>query len=329
MGGGELSRQHAPEREIWYGADNSAGVDPLPAPQRHAGRAVAFKLDSGDFGVQSNLAASVFDKALRLPRVKIAQPHTRNDHRRIALRPHKSEFDHSREHIGGSDLRRLIQSRQRHWPPEPALNALGLAQTVEPFPNGDLRELILIAIERPHRQSHAQRPQTVSPADGLQSRQSAEQMQRRGQRRTFEARAGYRAVGSFMKEVHLRVGLKFEFVERADLLKKPERPMITAHHQMLSVINRVAGDLIGERIGPAAKKRTAFKQQGSRSRLSQIDGGGEAGKAAPDNQDNGSSGLLHSELISLSRRPLVPLSPCPPVPLSPTPAGAPSPSPIH
>src|SRR5262249_46884806 len=101
MGGGEFSRQHAPEREIWDGADDGAGVDPLPAPQSHAGRRVASridsgrfvsgriefarldsgKLDSGDVGVQSNLAASVFDKAPGLLRVKIAQPHTRNDHR--------------------------------------------------------------------------------------------------------------------------------------------------------------------------------------------------------------------------------------------------------
>src|SRR5215831_13183422 len=61
MGVGDLVRQHAPQREIGYGADDHVGIDPLPAPQRHAGGAGAFKLDPGDVGVQSNLPASVFD----------------------------------------------------------------------------------------------------------------------------------------------------------------------------------------------------------------------------------------------------------------------------
>src|SRR5215467_6605107 len=101
--------------------------------------------------------------------------------------------------------------------------------------------------------------------------------------------------------------------------------MITAHHQMLSVINRVAGGLIRERIGSTAQKRTAFKQQDPPSRLSQIGGGGEAGEAAPDNQDKGTGGQGDCRFqnsspclpVSLSPCPLVPLSPCLPLPLPP------------
>src|SRR5215510_1387129 len=93
--------------------------------------------------------------------------------------------------------------------------------------------------------------------------------------------------------------------------------MITAHHQMLSVINGVAGGLIRERIGSAAQKRTAFKQQDPSSRLSQIDGGGEAGEAAPDNQDKGTGGQGDKGIADFRTHLLVPLSPCLPLPLPP------------
>src|SRR5262245_669323 len=101
--------------------------------------------------------------------------------------------------------------------------------------------------------------------------------------------------------------------------------MITAHHQMLSVINGVAGGLIRERIGPAAQKRTAFKQQDPPSRLSQINGGGEAGEAAPDNQDResgrareGGSGRAGGRgMVRIRIQCQIPLTPAPPLPRSP------------
>src|SRR5262245_32194625 len=88
---------------------------------------------------------------------------------------------------------------------------------------------------------------------------------------------------------------------------------------MLAVINRVAGSLIGERIGPPAQERTAFEQQDPPSCLSQIDGGGEAGEAAPDNQDKGTRGQGDKGIADFRTHLLVSSSPCPPGPLSPCP----------
>src|SRR5262245_66595762 len=100
----------------------------------------------------------------------------------------------------------------------------------------------------------------------------------------------YGTIGLFLKEINPRVGLEFEFVERTDLLQKPKRPMITAHHQMLAVINRVPSGFIRERIGASAKERAALEQQNSPPRLSQINRGGEPGEAATQNQDKGRGG---------------------------------------
>src|SRR5262249_43354424 len=188
---------------------------------RHVGCAIVLRPVPRNIRVQSTLAAASFDEGLRLLCVKVAQSDARYDHRRIALGPHKSKLDDAREHVGGSDLWRLIQCGQRHRVPEPALNAFGLAQTVEPLSYGDFSKPIPIAVQRPDRQPDAQSAQTVPPTDGLQPRQSAEQVQRRWQRRTFEARVDYGAVGLFVKEINPRISLEFEFVERTDFFQKP------------------------------------------------------------------------------------------------------------
>src|SRR5262249_8959635 len=203
----------------------------------------------------------------------------RYDHRRIALGPHKTKLDDAREHVGGSDFWRLIQCRQRHRVPEPALNAFGLAQTVEPLSYGDFSKPIPIAVQRPDRQPDAQSAQTVSPTDGLQPRQSAEQVQRRGQRRTFEARVDYGAVGLFVRKINPRISWNFDFVERPYFFQNPKRPAITPHHKMLPVITRVPGNLLRERIGAPPKKRAASEQQTPPPRLSQINGRGKPGEA--------------------------------------------------
>jgi hypothetical protein len=85
-----------------------------------------------------------------------------------------------------------------------------------------------------------------------------------------------------IKKIYSRPRLKIELIERADLFKKRDCMSITAHEEMLAVIDDRAGQRVGEGASAPPESRAALKQRDGKSSLAEPNACREPGKPAPD-----------------------------------------------
>src|SRR3954451_3529779 len=106
-------------------------------------------------------------------------------------------------------------------------------------------------------------------------------MQGRGQARAFERRVAVLAI----QKINPQAILKGQPVEAADLFQEGNRLLITAHEQVLAVIDDIAGLLIDERVSATAEMAAPFEQGHRRAALAQLNARRKAGKSAADDDD--------------------------------------------
>ena len=79
---------------------------------------------------------------------------------------------------------------------------------------------------------------------------------------------------------HLQPALPAHAIGGADAIEKRERLDVTAHQDVLAVVDALAGHGIGESRGAPAKTRARFEDEHARAGFGERGGGGKAGAPA-------------------------------------------------
>src|SRR5271155_1267824 len=106
-------------------------------------------------------------------------------------------------------------------------------------------------------------------------------MKRSRQRRGPEVRAAAGAGEHFYCEI----AGKDELVARADPIQEIEGLAITAHQDVLTVIDEVAGFRIGERVGTSPERRFALEQGDTKTKRTKGNSRRQTGESATDHDD--------------------------------------------
>jgi hypothetical protein len=81
------------------------------------------------------------------------------------------------------------------------------------------------------------------------------------------------------------IGMDYQLVTGAEAIKKGESFAVTAHHDVLSVVDEIVSGVIREGVGAPTKGGLAFEQCDTEARIREGDPSAQAGQAATYDDD--------------------------------------------
>ena len=106
-------------------------------------------------------------------------------------------------------------------------------------------------------------------------------VERSGKARGLKDGAMAGAVEHFDSEIRMH----YQLITGAEAIKKCESFAVTAHHDVLSVVDEIVRGVIRERVGAPAERGFAFEQRDAEAGVSKSDSGAQAGHAAAYDDD--------------------------------------------
>lgn len=82
-----------------------------------------------------------------------------------------------------------------------------------------------------------------------------------------------------------RPGLGHKEMTCSEIVEQPHRGIVPGNQHMLSIVDRLSGHRIGERIGAASGVRFLFEQEDGNSAAGKPDASGKAAQASADDDD--------------------------------------------
>src|SRR5205085_8004833 len=148
--------------------------------------------------------------------------------------------------------------------PEALANARRLAEAREPVFHGQPRIISYAVLCLKKNNPHDAK--LIAERQAAQPQQAGDCMQWRGQSRAFKGCVTLLTI----QEINPRARLKSQAVETANLLEEGDRLPVTAHEEVLAVIDDIAGLLIDERVGAPAEMPAPFQQRHRRAAFAQF-----------------------------------------------------------